>query len=181
MLGRLYLAQNRLDAARAQFEKLVAVQEQPVGALTVLGMIDQMQNRTSDARQAFERALKLDAHAAVAANNLAWIYAENGGSLDIALQLAQVASTALPDRPEVNDTLGWVYYKKDLLPLAIAALKHSVELDPKNADASYHLALAYEKSGDRTEARRMLEQYLTLDAASNRSADAKRRLQALGS
>ncbi len=181
MLGRLYLAQNRLDAARAQFEKLVTVQEQPVGALTVLGMIDQMQNRTSDARQAFERALKLDAHAAVAANNLAWIYAENGGSLDIALQLAQVATTALPDRPEVNDTLGWVYYKKDLLPLAITALQHSVELDPKNADASYHLALAYEKSGDRTEARRMLEQYLTLDPASNRSADAKRRLQALGS
>jgi Flp pilus assembly protein TadD len=86
----------------------------------------------------------------------------------------------MPDRPEVNDTLGWVYYKKDQLPLAITALQHSVELDPKNADASYHLALAYEKSGNRAEARRMLEEYLKLDPASERSADAKRRLQALG-
>ena len=31
LLGRLYLAQKRLDAARAQFEKLAARQERPVG------------------------------------------------------------------------------------------------------------------------------------------------------
>ena len=35
MLGRIYLAQKRLDAARAQFEKLAARQERPVAALTV--------------------------------------------------------------------------------------------------------------------------------------------------
>ena len=180
MLGRVYLSENRLDAARTQFERVAKEQERPVGALTVLGMIDQIQNRVPEAQQAFERALKADPHAGVAANNLAWIYAENGGSLDMALQLAEIANTALPNQPDVSDTLGWIYYKKNLLPLAITTLQHCLELDPRNATASYHLALAYEKSGNRIEARRMLERYLALDSASERSVDAKRRLDALG-
>jgi tetratricopeptide (TPR) repeat protein len=179
-LGRVYLSQRRLDAARTQFEKIVATQDRPVGALTLIGMIYQIQNKVPDAQKAFERVLTLDPRAGVAANNLAWIYAENGGSLDVALQLAQTAKAAMPDQPDVNDTLGWVYFKKDMVPFAIAALQRSLELDPKNVAASYHLALAYEKSGDRAGARRMMEQYLKLDPSSERSTEVKRRLQALG-
>lgn len=40
-------------------------------------------------------------------------------TLDRAVQLAEEAHRQLPSRPEVSDTLGWVYYKKGLLPLAI--------------------------------------------------------------
>ncbi len=180
MLGRVYLAQHRLDAARTQFEKLANEQERPVGALTLLGVINQMQGRIPEAQQAFERALKADPRAAVAANNLAWIYAETGGSLDAALRLAEMANTALPDQAEVSDTLGWVYFKKGRLPLAIKTLQHGLELDPANATTLYHLALAHEKSGNRIEARRLLEQYLTLDSASERGSDVRRRLKVLG-
>jgi putative PEP-CTERM system TPR-repeat lipoprotein len=180
MLGSVYLAEKRLDAARGQFEKLAQSQDRPVGALTVVGIIYLLQNRTADARQAFERVLGIEPHAPVAANNLAWIYAENGGNLDLALQLAQTASEALPDQAEVSDTLGWIYYKKQMMPRAVSALRHSLDLDPKNALASYHLGLALEKSGDVGQARRMLELSLTLDPASGRSADVKRRLASLG-
>src|SRR5262249_4469980 len=76
MRGRVYLTQNKMDAARAQFERLAATQEKPVGPLTLHGMIDLAANRVGEARDAFERVLKLDAQAPVAANNLAWIYAE---------------------------------------------------------------------------------------------------------
>jgi tetratricopeptide (TPR) repeat protein len=180
-LGRIYLAQNKLDAARGQFEKMIAAQDRPIGALIMVGMIDQMQNRLPEAQRAFERALSLDPRAGVAANNLAWIHAERGTSLDTALQLAQTAKAAMPDQPEVNDTLGWVYFKKDMLPSAVAAFQHTLELDPKNGVASYHLALAYQKSGNRVDARRLLEQCLKLNPSSDYSADAKRRLDALGS
>jgi tetratricopeptide (TPR) repeat protein len=179
MLGRVYLAQHRLDAARTQFEKLANEQERPVGALTLLGVINQMQNRVPEAQQAFERALKADPRAAVAANNLAWIYAENGGSLDAALRLAEMANTALPNQAEVSDTLGWIYYKKGQLPLAIRNLQHGLELDPSNATTLYHLALAHEKSGNQVEARRLLERYLTLDPGSERGGDVRRRLKVL--
>jgi tetratricopeptide (TPR) repeat protein len=180
MLGRLYLVQQRLDAARSQFEKMAARQEKPVAALTVIGTIDLLQNRNADAQRTFERVLTFDPKAGVAANNLAWLYLENGGSLDLALHLAQTAKAALPNAPEVNDTLGWAYYKKDLLPSAISALRRSLELDPKNSTTMYHLALAYEKSGERQEARQLMTRYLRVDSSSDRSADVRRRLQALG-
>jgi Flp pilus assembly protein TadD len=139
-----------------------------------------MEDRIPDAQRSFERVIKVDPRAAVASNNLAWIYAEHGGSLDQALQLALVAKAELPNETEVHDTLGWIYYRKGDLSAAIEALERSIELAPKNATAAYHLALAYEKSGSRAEARRMFTQYLTLDGTSDRSADVKRRLQALG-
>ena len=71
-----------------------------------------LQNRTADAQQTFERVMQLDPKAGVAANNLAWIYLENGGSLDLALHLAEVAKAAMPNAAEVNDTLGWAYYRE---------------------------------------------------------------------
>jgi tetratricopeptide (TPR) repeat protein len=181
MLGRIYLVQNKLDAAKAQFEKVVAAQEKPVAALTMVGMIEQMQSRLPEAEQTFQKVLRLDPRAGVAANNLAWIYAERGANLDTALQLAQTAKAAMPDQPQVNDTLGWVYFKKDMLPMAISTLQHTLELDSNNGPASYHLALVYEKSGNRAEAKRLLQQSLKLNPTADFSADAKRRLETLGS
>jgi tetratricopeptide (TPR) repeat protein len=180
LLGRIYLSQKRLDAARAQFEKIAARQERPVGALTLIGTIHMLQNKIPEAQQTFERVLQLDPKAGVAANNLAWIYLENGGSLDLAVHLSEVAKAALPTAPEVNDTLGWAYYKKGSMPDAIAALRRSLEIDPKNPSTIYHLALAYDKSGDHAEARKVMTLYLQVDPASERSADVKKRLQALG-
>jgi tetratricopeptide (TPR) repeat protein len=180
LLGQLYLSQKRLDVALVQFQKLAESQDRPVGALTIIGMIYQIQGKTTEARSTFERVLTFDASAGVAANNLAWIYAENGGNIDLALQLAQTAKTALPNQPEVHDTLGWIYVKKNELPLAVASLRRSLELDPSNLEAAYHLGLAYEKQGNRADAQRMLEQYLKLDATSDRSAEVRRRLAAFG-
>jgi tetratricopeptide (TPR) repeat protein len=180
LLGRLYLSQKRLDAARIQFEKVAARQERPVGALTLIGTIQMLQNQTAEARLTFERVLQLDPKGGVAANNLAWIYLENGGSLNLALHLSEVARNALPNAAEVNDTLGWAYYKNGSIPAAITALRRSLEIDPKNASTLYHLALAYDKSGDHTEARRVMTLYLQVDPSSDRSADVRRRLQALG-
>lgn len=180
LLGRIYLSQKRLDAARAQFEKVAARQERPVGALTLIGTIHMLQNRTPDAQQTFERVMQLDSKAAVAANNLAWIYLENGGSLDVALHLAEVAKAGMPNAAEVNDTIGWAYYKKGALSEAITAFRRSLEIDPKSTSTLYHLALAYDKSGDHAEARRVMTLYLQVDPSSERSADVRKRLQALG-
>ena len=180
LLGQIYLTQHRLDEAVAQFEKLASTQERPVGALTAAGMIYELQNRPNEARKAFERALALDPNAGVAANNLAWMYAESDVKLDVALQLAETARAALPARTEVHDTLGWLRYKRNEFGDAIAALRKSVELDPTNVTATYHLALAYEKNGNKNAAEHMLQQYLRLDSSSERSQEVRRRLETLG-
>ena len=119
LLGQLYTSQNRLDAARETFEEVVKRRPEDVSAHTLVALIDEMQGNTAAARQRYEHIVRIDPNAAVACNNLAYIYAEHGGNLDVALQLAQRARQKLPDAPQIADTLGWVYYRKGLAQLAV--------------------------------------------------------------
>jgi tetratricopeptide (TPR) repeat protein len=141
-------------------------------------MIVHTQKNVPEAKKRYNQILKANPRAAVAANNLAWIYAEEGQELDLALKLAQSAAEQFPDRPEVQDTLGWVYYRKELPSLAIRPFEHSIENDPDNPMYHYHLALAYAKSGDVQQARRAVEKALTLKPD---FADARRLLASLKS
>ena len=179
-LGQLYASQGQLDAARAQFERLASQSPKPVGALTMLGIILQAKGDVDGARDRFERALQIDSEAAVAANNLAWIYAETGGNLDVALQLAQVAQKHLPGVAEVGDTLGYIYYKKHLAPLAISTLTVSAEKDPDNAVYQYHLGLAYAGAGDAKRAKQLLARALELKSDFSGAQEARELLRSLG-
>lgn len=162
MLARIYLSQKKIDLARQEFEALAERQSMPVAALTMAGIILQSQGNQAEAKKRFERALAFDPRAAVAANNLAWIYAEAGENLDGALQLAQTAARAAPDVPEMMDTLGWVYYKKNLPDQAIQQLSRSVEKTPGNPVYRYHLGLAYVQAGDPVRGRQSLAKALEL-------------------
>jgi Flp pilus assembly protein TadD len=181
MLGRLYIAQRRLDDALKEFDELSRRQPRPVQAHTLAGIILEAQNNKVEARKRYEQALALDPEMPVAANNLAWMTAETGGNLDVALQLAQTATKRLPDHPAVQDTLGWIYYKKGLATLAIEPFEKSVEKDPKNPAYHFHLGLAYAKTGDSPRARQALQQALALSSNFAGAADARQLLASLKS
>jgi tetratricopeptide (TPR) repeat protein len=161
-LGQLYIAQGKLDAALTEFDAVAQRSPKSIAALTMAGIIVQTKGDIAGARSRFERVLQIDPEAAVAANNLAWIYAENEGNLDVALNLAQTAQRRLPEVAAVNDTLGFIYYKKNLASLAIAALKVAAEKDPNSAQVQYHLGLTYAGAGDAPQARHSLTRALTL-------------------
>ena len=179
MLGQLYVAQRRLDEARKEFDALAERQSKPVGALTMSGVILLTQGNHQLARQRFERAVALDSQAAVAANNLAWLYAESGENLEQAVRLAVAASQALPESPEVLDTLGWVYYKSDLTNLAIPPLMRAIEKSPTNPAYHYHLGLVYEKTGAVAQSRQSLTRALELKADFAGADEARRALARL--
>ena len=178
-LGRLYRRQGRLDEAREEYDALTERSPDPVAAVTMAGVILLTQGRTDQARERFERAVGLDPDAAVAANNLAWIYAETDGNLDVALGLAQRATAQLPDLPQTNDTLGWVHYKKGLASLAIPFFEKSIAKDVENPVYHYHLGLAYAKADDRVRARQALERALGLQPDFEGADEARRLLSGL--
>jgi putative PEP-CTERM system TPR-repeat lipoprotein len=178
MLGELYLSQKRLDEARKEFDSLAARQTRPVAALTMSGIILQTQGQIPQARQRFEKVLAIDSRAPVAANNLAWLQAEAGEDLDVALQLAQAAVSASPDTPEITDTLGWIYYKKNLPQQAIPQFERSVSKEPGNATFHYHLGLAYLQAGDADRGRASLRRALSAGADAGTAAEIKRLLSA---
>ena len=101
-------------------------------------------------------------NAPIAANNLAFMYAEQGTNLDVALQLATTAKQRLPDDASVDDTIGWIYYKKDLPSMAVKSLEESLKKRPDTADVLVHLGLAYAKLGENAKARAAFERALKL-------------------
>jgi len=179
-LGQLYVRQKNLDGAVTWYQQRLQKKPQDIGAHTMVGMIRIVQGKHTEARADFERALAIDPRAAVASNNLAYLDAEAGTNLDIALNRAQTAMAALPDDADVSDTLGWVYVKRGLPALAISRFQHAIQKSPSNPLYHYHLGLAYAKAGDNEHARSSLRQALKLSPSFEGAAVAKQMLNGLG-
>jgi tetratricopeptide (TPR) repeat protein len=178
MLGQYYLASQQPGQALAQFDRL-SQRTDNQAASTVAAMVVQQQGQVDEAARRYEEILAKNPNSAIAANNLAWIYADRGDRLDEAQRLAQRASELAPKDPRIADTVGWVYYKRNLPLLAVPQFQRSVELDPKNPDYHYHLGLALARGGDSARARQSLERALALRPDFSGSEDAKQVLGTL--
>jgi tetratricopeptide (TPR) repeat protein len=180
LLGTLYARQNRIEEAKASFRDVLTRNPKSVGAATMIAMLLEQQKRIPEAEKQYEQALALDGRAAVAANNLAWIYAASNRKLDEALQLAQTAQQQLPDEPNVNDTLGWIYYQKKMAPQAISHLENSVEKSPNDPTHHFHLGMAYVQTGAWDKARESLKRAFALKPDFEGAAEAKKALGIIG-
>jgi uncharacterized protein HemY len=96
----------------------------------------------------------------IALNNLAFLNAKTGQNLDMAMTLAERAKKRMPGSPNVSDTLGYVYYEKNLTGDAVRELQQAVDAAPLNATFRLHLAMALLKSGDKPRAKREAESAL---------------------
>ena len=118
------------------------------------------------AREHYEKAIQFNPDMGHSKNNLAYLLAEEGESLDRALELAQDAKELLPDSPNVADTMGWVLFKRGGTSLgpAVVYLEEAEErMDPNSPSLGfvrYHLALAYESTGEEEKAIASLDRAL---------------------
>jgi len=179
ILAQIYMGQKRLPEARSNLESIIAKRPDEVGPQTLVGMLYEAEGNRAEAKKRYERVLKIDPRAAVAANNLAFRYAQDGGNLDTALQLAQTAKERLPNAPEVDDTLGWVYYKKDLAGMAVPLFEQASRKQPENAEFQYHLGVSALKAGELSKGRKALEQAIKLGSDPAITAEAKKALAEL--
>ncbi len=175
-LGQLYIREGKLDQARTEFQKILDKRPDDADAATTLGMLLDSQGRRDEARKVYADVYARNPKAVAAATNLAFLLAEEGKDLDRALNLAQAAKAQMPDDAGVSDTLGWVFYKKNLASLAIEPLEFSVGKDPSRAAYQYHLGFAYLKAGDKEKGRTWLERALKLQPGSEMAAEARNAL-----
>jgi tetratricopeptide (TPR) repeat protein len=181
LIGTAYAAQKKFDTAIEQYEKVSKKNPKAIQPLMMVGMIYDMKKQPQKANGYYQKVLDLNKNFAPAANNLAYNYAQHGGDLDVALNLAQKAREVNPNDPGIADTLGWIYYKKGIYGTAITLLKESNEkFKGQNPTVLYHLALAHDKSGDEKLAREPLQKALALGQEFPDAADAKKLLESLG-
>ena len=179
LLAQLYVQQGKLENAKHEFSEIARLQPRSIAAPTLLGVLCYATRDMAGARSWWEAALRVDPSAAAAANNLAWLYAESGTNLDAALELALTARGKMPDQPEINDTLGWVYYKKKMGRTATQYLGLSASKDETNPVYQFHLGMAYAQVGEDGKARRLLEKALSMNPNFEGSVEARKTLKTL--
>src|SRR5262249_34004631 len=178
-IGEVQRARGQYDAARASFERFASAEPTNAVVHLQLGGLAEIGKDWPQAILQYETAIKLDPDLAIAKNNLAWLYAEHGGSMTVALRLAQEARSSLPKDPHVADTLGWVMLKMGSAEGALPYLKECTAGVPKNAAYRYHLGMPYLTAGHRSDAKRELEKALRLEKVFDGSIEAERALQGI--
>ncbi len=181
----LLVARNETAAAIEQYRTIV--EKNPTAPIfTLLGILEDSRSNPAEAERCYRRALELSPDSPIAANNLAWLIAENQGNLDEALQLASASVNRNPDVAGFYDTLGYVYLKKGLYLPAVEQLRKAVVMDEKagnKAASGYRvrLAMALASAGDKSGARREAEASLRDQTALSQQEanDAKRVLESL--
>jgi tetratricopeptide (TPR) repeat protein len=176
-LGQVYQEQNQTDAAIGEYQKVLDLQPRSAPMLTFLGNLYLEKNDLETARKYYARTLEVDPDFAVANANLAWIDAQEGKDLDVALGMAQKAESIMPDAPSVTDVLAWVMYKRGNYSGAIPLLQECIKKSPDSAQYHYHLGLAYLGAGQKDSAKTQLQAALQINQL--RSAEKEQAQQAL--
>ena len=171
-LAALYIQSKQEDRAIAQYQKIISLRPENATPYTLIGILEDQRKNYDVAADNYRKALEKDPNAVIAANNLAWLYAVTGkGNLDEAIRLAQGAVQKNPNVAGFIDTLGWVYYKKNLHAAAVEQLRKAVSLNEAQSRATnstpsatyhYHLGMALKEKGDKEESRRELETAIRL-------------------
>jgi tetratricopeptide (TPR) repeat protein len=157
--------QGKLDEAMADLSTLAQARPDLAEVPIRMGQLAELKEDWSAANIYYSRALKLEPDSALAKNNLAWVYAEHGGNIDVALRLAQEAKESVPDDLDYSDTLAWILVKTHTYDTAIRLLRECVQKDPGNAWYSYHLGVAYYSAGEKSQAQQLLHMTLELQPA----------------
>jgi len=143
-----------------------------------LAVLFETKGAEKKAREHYEKALELNPEFAPAANNLAWMIAEEeGGDLGEAMRLALIAKEQYPDDPYIADTLGWIHYKRKSYGLALTQFVQAASDLPDNPTVHYHLALALKANDRQDEARETIASLLATGKEFPEKMEAEKLLQ----
>lgn len=173
-MARLYSGTKRIDQAISQYQTLLAQNPNQPGAHMLLGTLLDSQQKFDQSEAQYRKALALNPDFIAAANNLAYLLASQDRNLDEAFELARSAKDKAPKDPNIADTMGFVYLKKELYDSARLEFQESLEKLPEHPTIRYHYALTLKALGERDKAREELK--AALENPAFPEADAARKV-----
>jgi tetratricopeptide (TPR) repeat protein len=167
-LGQVQAAEGSASQALATYQQSIKDHPREIGFYILAGELYESQKDWEQAKTMYQKALEIQPDNALASNNLAYVLLQQGGNVDVALAMAQTARRGMPESSNAADTLGWAYFQKGVYQSAIQMFQESLRLNEKRGAADdptvhYHLALAYEKLNQTSQARQQLERVLKIN------------------
>jgi len=182
-LGKVQVQEGSSDQALGLYLQSIKDNPREVRFYILAGELYEAKQYWDQAKGMYQQALSISPDHPLAANNLAYVILEQGGNVDLAMNMAQTARRGMPDSANAADTLGWAYYHKGIYQSAISQFQEALRLNeksgaPDDAVLHYHLGLAYQKANQMSLARQHLERAVKL---SPDNADARKALSDLRS
>jgi len=182
-LGKVQVQEGASDRALALYLQSLKDNPREVRFYILAGELYEAKQNWDQAKTLYQQALSIAPDHPLASNNLAYVILEQGGNVDVAMNMAQTARRGMPDSPNAADTLGWAYYHKGIYQSAISQFQEALRLNERNgapddAVLHYHLGLAYQKANQMSQARQQLEKAVKI---SPDYADARKALAELRS
>ena len=146
-LAQIDLLEGKTEDAQRRLEGVLLSDHSNSTARLWLANLQSVKGDKRAALEHFRRVVAAEPRNPQALNNLAYLIAEVEGKPAEALKYAQQAKELVPASAEYSDTLGWIFYRQGLYPMAVKELERAAAT-PGNAVWKYHLAMAYAKSGD---------------------------------
>jgi tetratricopeptide (TPR) repeat protein len=172
-LGKVHRSKLDFPSAIAEFQKAGALEPKDPDAPALLASALELSGRKPEAIVSYRHSLELKPDNVAVMNNLAYLIAESGGNLDEATKLAQEALQKAPEQPNVADTLGWIYLKRNLTASAVQVFRGLTRKYPDNSTFHYHFGLALIQLGDKTKGKAEL----TTALSKNPSTGLRREIQ----
>ncbi|MEW6380211.1 MAG: tetratricopeptide repeat protein [bacterium] len=146
------------------------------------GMLHVKSKEYDKARQVFEQVLAEDPKFTLAANNLAYLYAEYFPSQENLEKGRQLAAQVIQDDPyqyNTMDTLAWIYCKQGDYKKGIDIYQKFGQSRLSNPVYAYHLGVCYLKKGDKDNACLYLKKAAASPANVVETREAKKELEKL--
>jgi tetratricopeptide (TPR) repeat protein/peroxiredoxin len=161
--GALFFQRGYLDQAEASFQQALRNDPSSAEALYGIGSVYLNQNKNPAARDAFERAVKLQANypdtLPDAWNNLG-VIATREGRVGDSIQYFQKALRVNPHHLLSLDNLGNAYRLQKRWDDARRVLERALEVAPQDPEANYSLGMVFAQTDDTAKAYEYLQRAL---------------------
>ncbi|NGZ29193.1 MAG: tetratricopeptide repeat protein, partial [Magnetococcales bacterium] len=176
-LGQLRLESGDLTGSKALLENGMKIDPRDPYLHYLWGRVHMESGDLPAARQSFKKALMYQPDLENAANYLAMLlldYPEAPEDAANALQVAKRFANSV--HPDMQDTLGWAYFKNGDLDNALLFLNKAATGENREPTLYFHLGMVHEKRGDEPLTRQYLQQALETRNNYDWLAEARARL-----
>ncbi len=160
-LGRVYLAQNHLEAAAAEFRQVLQIQQGHMDALAGLGDTLMQMKHYADAIPVYREYLSRRPDVASAYASLGVALASTGREAEAAIEFERALAIGPPD-PAIHQNAAYALAAVGRLDEAVLHLERAVRASPKDARLFSHLGATLTASGRTDRARVAFERAFAL-------------------
>jgi predicted Zn-dependent protease len=165
--AQLLAGQGDIDGALAGLDAVIAKYPDNPQLQYQRATVLETGSRTREAIAQFEQQLKSRPEDPQLTNALGFTLADHGQKLDRAEQLVRHALAVSPDSPAIQDSMGWVLFKKGRAQEALPILERAWA-NSHDVEIAAHFGEALWKSGNEGRARYIWQQALNADPTQKR-------------